>query len=379
MVIKSFKARQLDQAVLARRGVVGLDHFLDQFLERGRRHPTQLFLGLGRIAQQGFHLGRAVVARVDLDDHVAHLALGAVTGDRSDDADFLLALALEAHRDTQLGRRALDELAHAVLHAGGDDEVFRLVLLQHQPLHLDIVARVAPVAQRAHVAQVQAVLQSQRDARDGAGDLARHEGLAAQRALVVEQHAVAGVDAIGLAVVDRDPVGVHLRHRVGAARVERRRLLLRNLLHQAVQLRGRGLIEARLLRQAQDADRLQDAQRADAVGVGGVFRLLEGHRHMAHRRQVVDLVGLDLLDDAHQAGRVGQVTVVQREMPAVDMRILVQVVDAVGVEQAGATLDAVDLVALLQQQFGQIRAVLAGDAGDEGNLGRRHGAMTFSI
>ncbi len=48
-------------------------------------------------------------------------------------------------------------------------------------------------------------------------------------------------------------------------------------------------------------------------------------------------------------------------------------------EQAGATLDAVDLVALLQQQFGQIRAVLAGDAGDEGNLGRRHGAMTFSI
>jgi hypothetical protein len=53
---------------------------------------------------------------------------------------------------------------------------------------------------------------------------------------------------------------------------------------------------------------------------------------VAHRAQVVDLVGLHLLHDAQQVGAVGQVAVVQLEAGAVDMRILVQVVDAVGVE-----------------------------------------------
>ncbi len=227
----------------------------------------------------------------------------------------------------------------------------------------------APVAQRAHVAQVQAVLQAQRDARDGARDLARDEGLAAQRAFVVEEHAVAGVHAVGLAVVHRDPVGVHLGHRVGAARVEGRGLLLRDLLHQTVQLAGAGLVEARLLRQAQDADGLQQAQRADAVGIGRVLGLLEAHRHVAHRAQVVDLVGLHLLHDADEVGAVGEVTVVQLEAGVVDVRVLVEVVDAVGVEERRAPLDAVHLVALGEQQFGEVGAVLAGHAGDECSLG----------
>jgi hypothetical protein len=67
---------------------------------------------------------------------------------------------------------------------------------------------------------------------------------------------------------------------------------------------------------------------------------------VAHRAQVVDLVGLHLLHDADQVGAVGQVAVVQLEALVVDVRVLVQVVDAVGVEQAGAALDAVHRVAL---------------------------------
>ncbi len=104
-----------------------------------------------------------------------------------------------------------------------------------------------------------------------AGDLAGDKGLAPARALVVEEDAVAGVHAVGLAVVHRDPVGVHLGHRVGAARVEGRGLLLRNFLHQAVKLAGAGLVEARLLLQAQDAHRLQQPQRAHGVYVCGVL------------------------------------------------------------------------------------------------------------
>ena len=46
------------------------------------------------------------------------------------------------------------------------------------------------------------------------------------------------------------------------------------------------------------------------------------------------------------------------------------VVDALGVERAGAALDAVDDVAFFQQKFGQVGAVLPGDAGDEGDFGR---------
>jgi hypothetical protein len=46
------------------------------------------------------------------------------------------------------------------------------------------------------------------------------------------------------------------------------------------------------------------------------------------------------------------------------VRVAVQVVDAVGVEERRAALDAVHLVALVEQELGEIGAVLAGDAGD---------------
>jgi len=50
---------------------------------------------------------------------------------------------------------------------------------------------------------------------DGAGDLAGHEGLAAARALVVEEDTVGGMHAVGLAVVHDGPVGVELGDGVG--------------------------------------------------------------------------------------------------------------------------------------------------------------------
>ena len=86
--------------------------------------------------------------------------------------------------------------------------------------------------------------------------------------------------------------------------------------------------------------------------------------------EVVDLVGLDLLNDADQVGRIGEIAVVEDEASGgaaeVDlMGVLVEVIDAIGVEAAGAALDAMDAIALLQQEFGEVGAVLAGDACDQ--------------
>ena len=59
------------------------------------------------------------------------------------------------------------------------------------------------------------------------------------------------------------------------------------------------------------------------------------------------------------------------------VRILVEVVDAVGVEERRAALDAVHLVALVEQELGEVGAVLAGDAGDQCDLG--HPCQLFSV
>ena len=65
--------------------------------------------------------------------------------------------------------------------------------------------------------------------------------------------------------------------------------------------------------------------------VGGVFGLFKADTATwLCARQVVDLVRLDLLDDAHQVAGVGQVAVVQVEVGVVDVRVLVEVVDRAG-------------------------------------------------
>jgi len=47
------------------------------------------------------------------------------------------------------------------------------------------------------------------------------------------------------------------------------------------------------------------------------------------------------------------------------MRVLIEVVDLAAVKTARAADEAVDLVAFGKKEFGQVRAVLAGDASDE--------------
>ena len=70
---------------------------------------------------------------------------------------------------------------------------------------------------------------------------------------------------------------------------------------------------------------------------------------MALRAEVVDLVRLDLVDQVHQADPVGEVAVVQ-----VQVGLAVEVVDPAAVQRRRAADQAVHLVALAEQQLGEV-------------------------
>ena len=97
------------------------------------------------------------------------------------------------------------------------------------------------------------------------------------------------------------------------------------------------------------------------------------------RAEVVDLLGLDVAEDPVERGGVVQVAVVENETAVLGVRVLVEVVEARGVEAGGAADESVHLVALREKELGEVRAVLAGDAGDEGFLQREFLSVADAI
>ncbi len=175
---------------------------------------------------------------------------------------------------------------------------------------------------------------------------------------MVEQDSVDRVHVVGLAVVHAGPVAVQLRDRVRGAGVERGVLVLRRR-RRAEQFRARRLVEAGV--NPTGADRLQQAHRAQARDIPGVLGHVKADAHVALGAEVVDLGGLDLAEQVYQAAALGEIAVVQVQPALVVVRVLVDVVQAPGVERRRPADQAVDLVTLLQQQLGEVRAVLARD------------------
>jgi hypothetical protein len=320
-----------------------LDHHPDQLRKADPPLPAESIARLARVAAQLVHLCRPEISRIDLD----------------------VAAPVEP------GRREgeLDEIAHAVRLAGRNDVIIGLLLLQHQPHRLDIVAGKAPIPPCIEVPQVKLVLQTVTDAPNRSRRLARDEGLAATRALMVEQNAVADEEPIGFAVVDRKPMRRHLADAIGAARVKRRPFAL-GRRGGAEHLRGTGLIATHRAAAVEHmvAHRLDQSQRADGDHVGGVFGDLEGDLDVALGAEVVNLVGIDSFEHPPQTGAVGQVAVVQGEPWAAEMGIVVKMIYPVGVEEARPPHQAVNLITLREQELGKIGAVLPGDAGDQRTL-----------
>ena len=101
---------------------------------------------------------------------------------------------------------------------------------------------------------------------------------------------------------------------------------------------------------------------------------------MTLRGEVIQLIGLDFVDQLTESRAIGQVAVVQLHLGSGIMWIAIQMINPGRVERARATYNPVDQIALLQQELGQIRSVLSGDACDQGHrssIPRRHAVSEF--
>jgi hypothetical protein len=338
------------ERVLPRRQLhVVVHHHGGELLDGGAGLPAQLGSGLGGVAEQHIHLSGAHISRVE--------------GDR-----LLDRVAQPRVREGHLG-----ELTDAD-RAPRRDDIVRRRVLQHGPHGPDVVARKAPVAPGIEVAEVHAVLQAVLDAPDGPRDLPGHERLATPGRLMVEHDAATHVHAVGLAVVHRQLVRHDLGARIRAARAEGRLLGLRRLDHLAVLLAGGSLVEADFPPDLilTDAHGFQHLQRAHGDRLGGVHRQIEGHTHVRLRTEVVHLVRPDRSNEAVEAVGIAEIAVVQRHVGTLFVRVVVQVLDAISVERGRAADDAMDLIALGDEQFGQVAAVLPGDARDQRPFHLRH-------
>src|SRR6185295_831448 len=145
---------------------VRVDHHVDELAEADLGFPAELAAGLGGVAEQRVDLGGPDQGGVD-DDVLLPVQADVAEGD-------------------------LEVFADGMVLAGGDDEVVGGLLLEHEPHGADVVAGVAPVAFGVDVAEAELLLEAELDGRDGVGDLAGDELLAAAGAFVVEEDARAG-------------------------------------------------------------------------------------------------------------------------------------------------------------------------------------------
>lgn len=316
---------------------VRIDHDFYQFPKGDFGLPTELFFGLGRISLQNIYLRGPKVSGIDL--HVIPPV------------------------QTHIRKGFFYKLPDRVGLSRADHIVVRLVLLQHPPHRLDVFRRIAPVPPCVQVSQIERILFSGQDVGDRPADLAAYKGFTPPWTLVVKQNAITGKQVIAFSIVDRHPIGIEFGCRVRASGSERGGFVL-GRRGAPEHLGARRLIEAG--RQPAAVNRVQDARGAEARIVAGVFGHLETHLDMGLRAQMVDLVRPDVVNQVCKLLHAGEVSIMEEQPRVRVMEVLIEMVDAAGVERAGPADEAVDLVALGKQQFGKIRPVLPGNAGDEG-------------
>ena len=150
-------------------------------------------MGLRGIAEQGFHFGRTIVTRISTHNDLSRLEhIGKITLFRQERSEtvglhgfdyrmLVGPLAHELQRQSENGCRSAHEIAYSVLAPAGDDVIVRGILLEHEPLHFDVITGMPPIAAGIHVAEVQAIGKPEAQTRQSTRDLTGNEGFTAQR------------------------------------------------------------------------------------------------------------------------------------------------------------------------------------------------------
>ena len=138
------------------------------------------------------------------------------------------------------------------------------------------------------------------------GDLSRDKLQSAPRRFMVEQNPAYRIQAIGLPIVHCDPVAIHFGHAVRRTRIEGRRLALGGLICFPEHLRGAGLVELRL--RMSESDGFEDAGYPQGRKLTGQHWLTPTGRNKALRRQIVDLVRLNVTDHRCQGVLIQQIS-----------------------------------------------------------------------
>ncbi len=201
----------------------------------------------------------------------------------------------------------------------------------------------SPITLGVNVTKVESLLLVAVDVGHGGRNFTGHKGPSTSGRFVIEENSVEELHPVCLTVVDEDPEGVLLSDGIGGAGVKGGRLGLGNLPHLSVELGGGSLVEFDFLLEAAGADCVEHAEDTDSVAVGGVLGHVEGYFDVRHGAEVVDFSGADVGDDGDEVGGIAEVTVVEEEFDARLVSVLIDVVNATGVEDGGTTDDSVDL------------------------------------
>ena len=169
---------------------------------------------------------------------------------------------------------------------------------------------------------------------------------------MVEQDTGACEQTIAFTIVLGDPVTIQLCNAVRASRIERCLFGLRHFLYQTEHFRSGSLIEAafRLYR----TDRFQHVGNAQSVDLCGSQRLFPAGCYERLCSQIVHFV---CLRDPHCGDQGDHV----RHICIDEVDLVLDVLYVAVIHNALTTHDAVYFIALLQQQFCQIGAVLSCD------------------
>jgi four helix bundle protein len=117
-------------------------------------------------------------------------------------------------------------------------------------------------------------------------------------------------------------------------------------------------------------DQLEETKGCHARFFAGRLGDFKAQPDVALTGQVIDLGRTDLVQNPAQGRCIAEITVMKEKPFLVERFILSQMVNPGALQIAGSSDQAVDGIALLQKNLGEIRTVLAGDAGNESGFGR---------